>query len=321
MTREHGNRHAVVELHCAGQRQCEIYRSLNRRVPRSFISKVVRKYQETGSTDDRPKSGRPRSVRTRQLIQNVRLRIRRNPTRSGRKMACDMNVSRSTMQRVLAVDLGLKALHQSQVQMLSAADKANRVTKCKRLRGRFTVDDVKMIFSDEKMFTVEPKLNRQNSRVYATSCADADAASLKVRRAEFPAKIMVWGAICSSGVLQLKFVDPGTKVNKEYYINEVLESVLLPEARRLYPDGDWIFQQGSFSKEHCPQWIGRRGFVEYPPHSPDLTPPPTVAKLTAAIECECTQIPREVFGDLCDSIALRRQQCLDQNGRQFENKR
>uniref|UniRef100_A0A673CWM2 Tc1-like transposase DDE domain-containing protein n=1 Tax=Sphaeramia orbicularis TaxID=375764 RepID=A0A673CWM2_9TELE len=29
----------------------------------------------------------------------------------------------------------------------------------------------------------------------------------------------------------------------QYYINEVLESVLLPEARRLYPDGDWIFQQ------------------------------------------------------------------------------
>ena len=96
------------------------------------------------------------------------------------------------MQRVMAVDLGLKALHQLQVQMLSATDKVTGVTKCKLLREHFTEDDVKkMIFSDEKMFTVEPKLNRQNSRVYATSRADADPASLKVRRAEFPAKIMV----------------------------------------------------------------------------------------------------------------------------------
>ena len=49
--------------------------------------------------------------------------------------------------------------------------------------------------------------------------------------------------------------------------------------------------------------------------------PATVAELSAAIECECTQIPRGLFCDVCYSIASRCQQCLDQNGCQFDNRR
>ena len=49
--------------------------------------------------------------------------------------------------------------------------------------------------------------------------------------------------------------------------------------------------------------------------------PATIAELRAAIERECTQIPTELFRDVCDSIASRCQQYLDQNGRQFGNRR
>ena len=47
--------------------------------------------------------------------------------------------------------------------------------------------------------------------------------------------------------------------------------------------------------------------------------PATVAELRAAIESECTQIPRGLFRDVRDSIASRCQQCLDQNGRKVEH--
>ena len=50
------------------------------------------------------------------------------------------------------------------------------------------------------------------------------------------------------------------------------------------------------------------------------TKPAKVAELREAIEHECAQIPRELFHDVCDSIAWRCQQCLDQNGCQFENR-
>ena len=344
MARTHGHRYTVVQLHNAGQRQCQIYRSLNGTVSRSFISKVIRKYRETGSTDDRPKSGRPRSVRTRQMLRNVRQQIRRNPARSARQMARQMNVSRSTMQRALTVDLGLKALRKSQVQMLSAADKAKRVDKCRAFLRRFTVADTnKIIFSDEKMFTVEPKLHRQNSRVYATSRADVNPAILKVRKAEFPAKIMVWGAICSSGTLDLKFIDPGTKVNKEYYINDVLRPVLLPEAQRLYPNGNWIFQQDGapshtanvtqdWLRQNCPDFINKQ---EWPARSPDLNPLDygiwgmlegrvnsqshhSLAHLKTCIQREWNKIPRETIVKTVADWIPRLRRCIRSQGDHFE---
>ena len=84
-------------------------------------------------------------------------------------------------------------------------------------------------------------------------------------------------------------------------------------------------------------WIGRRGFVKYPPRSPDLTPLDfflwgylkdkvyalklkTIAELRATIESECLQIPRELLHDVCYSIASRYRWCLDQNGHQFEKR-
>lgn len=49
--------------------------------------------------------------------------------------------------------------------------------------------------------------------------------------------------------------------------------------------------------------------------------PAIVTELKAAIEQDCLKIQNEIFGDVCDSIASRCQQCLEQNGRQFENRR
>ena len=49
--------------------------------------------------------------------------------------------------------------------------------------------------------------------------------------------------------------------------------------------------------------------------------PATVAELRTANECECTQIPRGLFCDVCDSISSHYQQYLDQNGCRFENRR
>ena len=48
--------------------------------------------------------------------------------------------------------------------------------------------------------------------------------------------------------------------------------------------------------------------------------PTTVSELKYFIGYECTQITSEIFHNVCDSIAWRCQQCLDNNGRQFENK-
>ena len=85
-------------------------------------------------------------------------------------------------------------------------------------------------------------------------------------------------------------------------------------------------------------WIGRRGPTEYPSRSPDLTPmdfflwgyvkdkvycnkPRTIDALKLEIERQCRDIPNDMFCDVCESLGVRYQRCLDNNGHQFEHLR
>ena len=83
-------------------------------------------------------------------------------------------------------------------------------------------------------------------------------------------------------------------------------------------------------------WIGRRGTIEYPAHSLDLTPinffmwgylkdkiyrtkPRTINALKLEIERQCRDIPIDLFRDVCESLGARYQRCLDNNGHQFKH--
>jgi hypothetical protein len=54
---------------------------------------------------------------------------------------------------------------------------------------------------------------------------------------------MVWAAISRKGRLPLVFMDRGVKINAEYYKTEVLQRILLPEAKKSYGDEYHCFQQ------------------------------------------------------------------------------
>ncbi|GFT11903.1 uncharacterized protein NPIL_425361 [Nephila pilipes] len=159
--------------------------------------------------------------------------------------------------------------------------------------------------------------------------------------------ITVWCGLSSRGLIGPFFFD--ATVTGTIYLN-LLQQSIIPSIREDFKQEEFFFQQDgalphyhrdvrSFLDGILPnRWIGRRGIVEYPPRSPDLTPldfflwgylkdkvyaqkPATVVQLRATIEHECTNIPREWFHHVCYSIASRCQQCLEQNGHQFENMR
>ena len=51
-----------------------------------------------------------------------------------------------------------------------------------------------------------------------------------------PASVMVWAAITSNGKTPLHFVEPGAKINKEYYCKQILKGTLLPWATQHFGD-------------------------------------------------------------------------------------
>ena len=91
-----------------------------------------------------------------------------------------------------------------------------------------------IFFTDEKVFTVAAPTNSQNERFYVRSGTrkkNVDENRLLQTRPTFSKSVMV-----SVGVSKLAFVEPGVKVNEEYYRNNLLGQKLLPDMRRLSQD-------------------------------------------------------------------------------------
>ena len=70
-------RSAVIQLFEAGNTKSQIVRLL--KTNKMFVFRTLSRYNDTGSIADRPRPGRPRTVRTFSVTNNVSQRIRRNP--------------------------------------------------------------------------------------------------------------------------------------------------------------------------------------------------------------------------------------------------
>lgn len=80
--------------------------------------RTIKRYNETGNVKDRPRSGRPKTATTKEIVNKVRDRIKQNPRLSATQLAKDMNVSQESMQRILKNNLGLKSHKQQKFQVL-----------------------------------------------------------------------------------------------------------------------------------------------------------------------------------------------------------
>ena len=166
MMDKEAKRSLIIKLINEGKSPSEITKVLS--INRWLVYRTVKRYEETGSTQDRFRKGRPRSVRTLAVRKVVRERIRKNPVRSIQCMANDLNISTRSMGRIVKEDLGLKCYKFREVQLLSEINRRRRYEKCMILRKRFTSGThQRIVFSDEKIFTVEMTYNRQNSRILA----------------------------------------------------------------------------------------------------------------------------------------------------------
>ena len=127
----------------------------------------------------------------------------------------------------------------------------------------------------------------------------------------------------------------------------MLRTSILPAIRTLLGNGRFYFQQNGapphFHRdvraylENLPgQWIGRRGAVEFPPHSPDLTPfdfylwgnlkdvvyrrkPAALAVLREEIETACAVIHVDTLINVAQAVVHLTQKCLDAYGNHFEH--
>lgn len=149
-------RDSVIKLYLDGKSQKAIVKALSHlNVNKSFVSRTIARYRDTGSVARREGSGRTRTVTSEEMIQKVKELIQRNPGLSGRQMAQEMNISFQSMQRILKHDLKLKPYKTQQIHELPATHKKDTLD---RASGQLP----NSAFSDESPSVLERYANKQN---------------------------------------------------------------------------------------------------------------------------------------------------------------
>ena len=127
------------------------------------------------------------------------------------KLVAEMNLSETTVRRVLRKDLKPKPYKITVQPSLTDQHKESRKRFANWIRTNFRKEDtMTILFFDEKMFDIDGVYNSQNERTWAANRMEADAKGGIKRRRKYPQKVMVWLAVCSQGIFPLLIFEDGT---------------------------------------------------------------------------------------------------------------
>jgi Transposase. len=254
-------------------------------ITRSTVSKIERKFREAGHVRDLPRSGRPSVSDDKKL--NVLLSIEENPHKATQEIALDNEIAKASVRKILKSEnyhpYKLKLIHE-----LNEDDSDRRLEFCETLMNFCNNDHLfkrKIIFSDESTFCLNGVVNRQNCRYWSTTNPNWATEA----HTQYPQSVNVWAGIVNDRIIGPYFID-GNLTGERYLA--FLRNQLLPYLCILFPNANnlgipeesmWFQQVGAPShysrdvRQYLNQvfparWIGRRGRIEWPARSPDITP-------------------------------------------------
>lgn len=320
-------------------------------ISKSTVSKTLQRFHETRGVKDRPKSGRPVSVTSEENRLNVVLDVVENPKNSTEQLALNHDMSRYSIQKILKRE----KFHPYKIHLLQELcedDFDRRIEFCEVIMDRLNQNPnfVKnILFSDESTFCLNGHVNRHNCRYWS----DQNPHWMEQIHTQRPQKINVWCGIIGEHVIGPYFLD-GTLTSARYLL--LLQESIVPELRRLFPNHDnpnlpaqqiWFQQDGApphfgrivreYLDEIFPgKWIGRRGTIEWPARSPDMTPldfflwghiknivyknrPPNIQDLQERIRHEIVNITPNTLLDTLENFVQRIHYCQEVNGGHFEH--
>ncbi len=145
----------------------------------------------------------------------------------------EMNIAPRTLSRILKDDLGLHGFKRRTDQLLTPRLRVLQCEREKKLvclygKGKYK----KTLFTDEKIFTIQQKLNRQNNRVYARSSSKASEKITRFQRAHHSPYVNR-DTVLLSFIFVRKGMKTSTVVCKEFVLKPIVKPV------------DWTFQQDS----------------------------------------------------------------------------
>lgn len=347
------NAEKVDMIYCYGQANKNLHETVrlfnllhpNRPVSRTYVRNLINKFETTFSVKDAPRSGRPSLNENQQL--DIVIDFVETPRQSIREVAKKHDISIFTVHKVLKISkfhpYKIKLIHE-----LNEDDFDRRMQFCDTIQQKIVEDPYFVkhtCFSDEATFVLNGEVNRHNSRYW---CPENPLIAHEIHT-QHPQKLNVWAGIFNDRIVGPFFIEGN--LNGPTYL-ELLQDAVIPTLVQIIEDDDEdfdpIFQQDGapphyalavrayLDDEFPDRWIGRRGSIEWPPRSPDLspldfflwghlkskvyeTPPADLAELRQRIIEECAKITPEMLANVRSGFEMRLYHCQAAMGHQFEH--
>lgn len=316
-------------------------------ISRMTVKKTLDRFNETGSVKDRPKSGRPVTATNEEIQLNVALSIEEDCHTSTRKLHQQHDVSVGSIHYILKKKLKFHPFKINLVHKLNEDDPDRRVEFCDKMMDLIIADASfpnRIVFSDEATFFLNGHVNRHNMRYWS---ANNPHWMTDCRSTQYPLKINVWAGIVDDRIVGPFFIDDNLTAAK---YETMLQNDIIPAIQNIVGNNfanTWFQQDGAaphyglnvrayLNNIFPSRWIGRRGEIEWPPRSPDLTPldfffwgylkdrvyrnkPASIEELKQNIRDEVELLDQITIKNAVGAFYHRLAHCQQANGEQFEH--
>ena len=324
-------RERAIGMLTGGMSQRRVARNLGVHV--STISRLWSRYDETGSTVDRPRAPRPR-VTTPQQDRHIRLQHLRNRflpatvTAAQTRGRHQNRISDQTVRnRLREADMHSRRPHRGMV--LTPARRRVRLQWSRAHLAWNALRWNRVLFSDESRFRLSVADGRV--RVWRRRHERYADATVMQRDTWGGPSVMVWAGISSRHKTDLVFIDGN--LNAVRYRDEILTPVAVPLVHRYR-----LTLQQDNARPHvarvCQDYLRQNNVqcLDWPAYSPDLNPiehlwdildrrvrrrdpePATVRQLRQALQEEWDRITQAEIRQLIDSMHRRIQAVCDARG-------
>jgi hypothetical protein len=249
-------------------------------ITQSYVSKLLKKFNESGSVNHKPRSGRPKTATGGDTAIDILLDVQENPKQSLRQYGLNHNVTYQSVKNLFESEK-IRPFKIHLVQELTEDDFDRRAEFCEIMMERCNAEhnfSQNILFSDEATFMLHGIVNRHNCRYWSA----VNPRWMAEAHTQRPQKVNVWAGIIGHNIIGPFFI--AGNLTSELYL-ELLREHVIPQLGILYPNRRdiWFQQDGApahfglqvrqfLDREFPNRWIGRRGAIEWPARSPDLNP-------------------------------------------------
>lgn len=266
-------RKLIVERYNDGEKQSAIAKSF--KLHRSVVSRVLKKYRNTGDASSAPVPGRPKKTSLRMDRELIRI-SKKNPYLSSTQILAQLeeyggaNISSSTVRRRLIV-AGLSGRRPAKKPLLSKKNIKARLAFAQTHINWTPKDWKKVVFSDESKFNLfssdgilyvrRPKNQRFNKKYICPTVKHGGG------------NVLVWGCFSAFGMGPIHRIVG--KMDRFMY-KDILQTYLVPYLDDTMPLQN-IFQHDNdpkHSSKLIKEWLMDENItvMNWPSQSPDLNP-------------------------------------------------